>query len=62
MSNPDAVRRAIKKYEAEKIDRIIIRVPKGKREQIADFAAQNGESTNGFINRAIDEAMKSEKH
>lgn len=62
MKRSEAVDRAIKKYEAEKIDRIIIRVPKGKKEKIADFAAQNGESTNGFINRAIDEAMKSEKH
>lgn len=62
MKRSEAVDRAIKKYEAEKIDRILIRVPKGKKEKIADFAAQNGESTNGFINRAIDELMKSEKH
>lgn len=61
MKRSEAVDRAIKKYEAEKIDRIIIRVPKGKREQIADFAAQNGESTNGFINRAINEAMGEKK-
>ena len=62
MKRTAAVDRAIKKYEAEKVDRIVIRVPKGKKEKIADFAAQNSESTNGFINRAIDEAMKSEKH
>ena len=62
MKRTAAVDRAIKKYEAEKVDRIVIRVPKGKKEKIADFAAKNGESTNGFINRAIDEAMKSEKH
>lgn len=61
MKRSEAVDRAIKKYEAEKIDRIIIRVPKGKRDQIADFAAQNGESTNGFINRAINEAMGEKK-
>ncbi|MDO4811128.1 MAG: Arc family DNA-binding protein [Eubacteriales bacterium] len=58
MKRTEAVDRAIKKYEAEKVDRIVIRVPKGKKEKIADFAAQNGESTNGFINRVINEAMK----
>ena len=62
MKRTKAVDKAIRKYEAEKIDKILIRVPKGKKEKIADFAAQNGESTNGFINRAINEAMKSEKH
>ena len=42
----------------EKIDSIRIYVPKGKRETIKAHAAQNGESMNGFITRAIDETMK----
>ena len=61
MKRTEAVDKAIRKYEAEKIDKILIRVPKGKKEKIADFAAQNGESTNGFINRAINEAMGEKK-
>ena len=32
-------------------------MPKGRKEEIQAFAAQTGESVNGFINRAIGEAM-----
>ena len=56
----EAMLRAIKKYEAEKIDRISLRVPKGKKEIIQKFAEDHGESVNSFINRAIDEAMQEE--
>ena len=35
----------------------MIRMPKGKKEQIKTFAESKGESLNGFVNRAIDEAM-----
>lgn len=58
MAYSDAMLRAIKKYEAEKIDRISLRVPKGKKEAIQKFAENHGESVNSFINRAIDEAMQ----
>ena len=52
-----AQKKAAKKYHAEKLDSIQLYVPKGKRELIKSHAANNGESMNGFINRAIDEAM-----
>lgn len=58
MAYSEAMLRAIKKYEAEKIDRISLRVPKGKKEVIQKFAEDHGESVNSFINRAIDEAMQ----
>ena len=58
MAYSEAMLRAIKKYEAEKIDRISLRVPKGKKEVIQKFAEDHGESVNSFINRAIDEAME----
>lgn len=61
MAYSEAMLRAIKKYEAEKIDRISLRVPKGKKEVIQKFAEDHGESVNSFINRAIDEAMAEEK-
>ena len=32
-------------------------MPKGKRERVRQFAAENGESVNSFVNRLIDEAM-----
>ena len=57
MKRTEAMDRAIKKYESEKIDRVIIRIPKGKRTLIQDHASDQGESMNGFINRAIDETM-----
>jgi len=35
-------------------------VPKGDKEAIRAFAAEKGESVNGFINRIIHEAMNKE--
>ena len=42
---------------AEKLDRINLTVPKGKKDTIKSHAEARGESVNGFINRAIDETM-----
>ncbi len=61
MAYSEAMLRAIKKYEAEKVDRITFRVPKGKKELIQQFAAEQGESVNAFLNRAVDEAMGNRK-
>ena len=57
MAITEAKARAIKKYDAEKADRVVFRVPKGKKESLQEYAAQNGESLSGFINRAIDETI-----
>ena len=46
------------RYNAKAYDEIKIRVPKGKKETIKAHAEQQGESLNGFINRAIDEAIE----
>lgn len=43
---------------AEKLDRINLTVPKGKKDTIKAHAEAQGESVNGFINRAIDETME----
>ena len=40
------------------LDEIKVRVKKGRKEQIKAHAEMMGESVNGFINRAIDEAME----
>ena len=42
----------------EKYDRINLTVPKGQKDLIQAHAEAQGESTNGFINRAISETME----
>ena len=39
-------------------DRINLTVPKGEKDLIQAHAEAQGESTNGFINRAISETME----
>lgn len=51
--------RAKNKYNAENYDRISLSVPKGKKETIKNYAESKNESLNGFIIRAVDEAMES---
>ncbi len=58
MSVSKANQRAVAKYMKANYDDIKVRTPKGKREQIQAHAESQGESTNAFINRAIDETIK----
>lgn len=57
MPRSDAMDRAIKKYEQEKVDRIIFRVPKGIKEKVQKHADKRGESLSAFLNRAIHETI-----
>ncbi len=57
MAVSKAQQNATNKWIAKAYDRINLTVPKGRKEEIQAFAAQTGESVNGFINRAISEAM-----
>ena len=57
MAVSKAQQKAVNKYMAANYDRINLTVPKGRKDEIQSFAAQTGESVNGFINRAIGEAM-----
>jgi len=61
MASSEALKRATKKYDQEKVDRILFRVPKGKREVIQKHTAQTGESVAAFLNRAVDETMVRDK-
>ena len=61
MPRSDAMDRAIKKYEQEKVDRVIFRVPKGVKEQIQAHAEARGESLSGFLNRAVQETIERDK-
>ena len=56
-----AQQRAVDKYVKENYDRIEIKVPKGHKAEIQAHAEAQGESTTGFINRAIDETMERDK-
>lgn len=49
------------RYNAKAYDEIKIRVPKGQKDLIQAHAEAQGESTNGFINRAISETMERDK-
>ena len=49
------------KYIAKAYDRINLTVYKGEKEQIQAHAVERGESVNGFINRAIKEAIERDK-
>ena len=53
-----AQQRAVNKYMAANYDRINLTLPKGQKETIQAHAAAIGESVNGFIGRAIMEAME----
>ena len=44
-------------YNKTAYDRINLTIPKGQKEIIDEHAKRHGESLNGFIKRAIDEAM-----
>lgn len=57
-----AQQKAVHKYVKNNYDRIELTVkPKGKKELIKSHASEQGESLNGFINRAIDEAIERDK-
>ena len=50
--------KAKNKYNAKAYDSLRIVVKKGRKDIIKAHAEQQGESINGFVNRAIDEAME----
>lgn len=57
-SQGTAQTRAKNKYNAKAYDSLRIVVKKGRKDIIKAHAEQRGESLNGFVNRAIDEAME----
>lgn len=57
MATKEARARATAKYEAANYDKVLLRMPKGRK---ADIEA-TGETVNGFINKAIDERLERTK-
>lgn len=58
MAISEAQKRANRKYNEKAYDRIELKVPKGKKAVIKDFAEKQNKSVNGFVNEAIDEKME----
>lgn len=50
--------KATAKYEAKTYDKTLIRLPKGRLDEIRAHIEPAGESLNGFIGRAISETME----
>ena len=54
----DAMRKAIAKYQAEKVEDIKVRVPKGQKEYYKRASDLSGLSLNQFIINAMDEKIQ----
>ncbi len=52
---------SIKKYEDKAYDKILLRLPKGRKEELKAHAESRGESVNGFINRAIESQIERDR-
>lgn len=50
--------KAQNKWVAKAYDRINLVVPKGRKAELQEVAQAQGESLNGFINRAISETIE----
>ena len=57
----EANRKAVKKYNHDKVDMITVRVPKGEKAKIIALAKRNGESVNGMIIRVLRSEMETDK-
>lgn len=58
MAVSKAQQKAVNKYIAEKLDRVNLTLPKGKKEKVKAMADSMGLSMNAFINLAIDAMME----
>ena len=57
----EARKRASRKYNEKAYDRLEIKVLKGKKELIKDYALAVGESLNGYVVQAINERIERDK-
>ena len=58
MATTKAQQKAVRKYKENNYDRFEVSVYKGEKADLQAYAAARGESLNGFVNRAIKEAME----
>ena len=52
---------SVNKYIKGNYDRVNLTLPKGKKADLQEHAAEHGESLNGFVNRAIDSQVERDK-
>lgn len=58
MAVSKAQQKAVQKYVKDKYDRVVLTMPKGKKEDVQVHAGRHGVSMNAYINAAIDEKME----
>ena len=61
MAISESQRKAVRKYNDKTYDRVQLVIPKGERVDLKAHATAMGESLNGFVNRAIREALERDK-
>ena len=54
----EAQKKSAQNWDAANLVRVPVAMPKGKKDIIKAHAEAHSESVNGFINRAIDEAIE----
>ena len=58
MAVSKAQQKAVQKYVKDKYDRVVLTMPKGKKDAIKELADSMELSVNAFINLAIDSVME----
>ena len=53
-----AQQKAVAKYELNNYDKFLVRVSKGRKEKLQDYAAAVGQSLNGYVVQAVDERIE----
>ena len=62
MATTRAAQAAVQRYEAKAYDKILVRVPKGRRDEIQAAAEAAGQSVNAYIVEAVDRRMQGHEH
>lgn len=58
MAVSKAQQKAVQKYVKDKYDRVVLTMPKGKKEIVQAHATMCNMSVNAYINAAVDEKME----
>ncbi len=56
-----AQQRAVQKYIKNNYDRVVLTLPKGKRDEIKQYAEMSDKSMNAYIVQAIEEKISHDK-
>ena len=58
MAYTKATMKAVDKYVKNNYDSFLVRVPKGRKKDLEEYAKERGESVNGLVNLLLREAMQ----